>query len=807
MAESLASQADQNTQNLTEETRNWAAYGIGLSVDLMPLMRQCIDKRFGQLYDHLKRKYQINTRNNSLSEDEAVRKYNFSYFEREISNHHQLAKCFIDNRHMVKFNKITDESFDASAAFIILLNAPWSEHNFNCFGAEGYLTLVNELRNDRNHWGHARLHEFTTQKYHRAIQRMIELLNSWPSYVLDPASPSKLEAIKKLKKWKENSLQQGIVKPEVLKLILKEFKVETENNKKNKVEKEEYFAFKSFILNEFNKYAENYLKLADNKVDKEEVISLKKSIETQLVEIPMLRDNLAKVETRVEDLEDQRKKERNPKHVSNLPPGKDNFCGRVEKLEEIENLLLADTENNNKVIAIWGLGGIGKTAISLQISNRLKEKFKGGTFWINSNDNEQITSNLFEIVLNLSDGIDADIGGEKLVLKVIDYIDKLNEKSLIVIDNLDSDQFPSHANKIINGRLLKNSKVSILITSRIQKNFLKPRIKSSNCTYINVDCLSLKEGIHFMKAKLEREDINQEVAEEIVDTLGIASLTLGPNVEDKIEVGIESTENKINEISALKVINELGGLPLALEQFTLYVNILPFEGRNLLKHLKRLQAKKLEYCEINAEGETTDLDPNRLNVKTTWLMNKEALTEENPRFEMILDVLSFLNPTCIPTLILEANIPGLPLLEDEQLIIHKLKKYSFFSIADKERLIVHVHRMIQEVIKDIVIEEGRLKQTLQNVDITLDFLFEQEREASISKAIATQNGQHFLYELETFFGRNILNEEWLEKQIKKTNTQQIMCLSNVRPNTTDSEVIHSIFKRPSFKNLRVHTFW
>ena len=193
-------------------------------------------------------------------------------------------------------------------------------------------------------------------------------------------------------------------------------------------------------------------------------------------------------------------------------------------------------------------------------------------------------------------------------------------------------------------------------------------------------------------------------------------------------------------------------------------------------------------------------------------MNKEALTKENPRFEMILDVLSFLNPTCIPTLILEANIPGLPLLGDEQLIIHKLKKYSFFSIADKERLIVHMHRMIQEVIKDIVEEEGRLKQTLQNVDITLDFLFEQERKASISKAIAIQNGQHFANELETFFGRNILDEKWLEKMVNKKNFQQMKCLSNVRPNTTDSElplmVINcSRFNGSSFKNSRVRTFW
>jgi len=121
-----------------------------------------------------------------------------------------------------------------------------------------------------------------------------------------------------------------------------------------------------------------------------------------------------------------------------------------------------------------------------------------------------VLSSLFEIALKLGDEIkvDAKTKGDRLVSIVIDHIEKQTEKSLIIIDNLDSDDFPSLANKIINGGLLNNSKVSIIITARVQEGVLKPKIiKSSNCTFINVDCLGLKEGIRFMKAKLKSDDI------------------------------------------------------------------------------------------------------------------------------------------------------------------------------------------------------------------------------------------------------------------------------------------------------------
>jgi len=160
----------------------------------------------------------------------------------------------------------------------------------------------------------------------------------------------------------------------------------------------------------------------------------------------------------------------------------------------------------------------------------------------------------------------------------------------------------------------------------------------------------------------------------------------------------------VDAISALEVINELGGLPLAIDQFAIYINI--SDNRNRQTHLEILKEKKLEYSEENAVGVTTDLDKARLNVKTTWLMNIETLTKENPNFQLIIDVLSFLDPTGIPSLILDPKIPGLPeemtaLLKDGR-IIHKLTKYSLFSREPLDKKLLTVHRMVQDVIKDAV---------------------------------------------------------------------------------------------------------
>ena len=84
----------------------------------------------------------------------------------------------------------------------------------------------------------------------------------------------------------------------------------------------------------------------------------------------------------------------------------------------------------------------------------------------------------------------------------------------------------------------------------------------------------------------------------------VQNLDLGPNVANVIEKRIESTN--VNEISALEVINELGGLPLALDQFTLYLKILPFEDRNLQSHLKILKKSACAFSPSEIHIEVSD---------------------------------------------------------------------------------------------------------------------------------------------------------------------------------------------------------
>ena len=763
MAESLSYQQQQvanevdQTQNLSEETKNMASFGICLSDTLMPVLRQGIDRRFRRFYEHLKttpEKYQVNTHQNRLSADSAGRYYGINYIDsieknecgaHIIRDHNQLSQCFIyhynrdtqkyvTDSHMIKYVKITDESFDATAALTILVNASSSRYKFDCFGTDIF-KLVKDLKKIRNDWGHAKLSSFTTLKYPATIQKMIDLLNSLPSDLL--YTPAKLEAIAKLKKWKENSLPT-FVKPEVWQRILKE--------------------------------------LGDNKVDTEEIKALK---------------------SRVEDIEGQREKDRKPKDVSNLPRQKHDFCGRVEKLEQIENILLEDSKEKN-IVVISGLGGIGKTAIALQIGNKLKEKFN--VTWITADDNIKITSNLFELVCMMDDRTDRNIAtdGDILVRFFINYIDKKTQNSLIIIDNLDTDDFPSLANKIINGRLLNNPKVSILVTSRVDKNALSIRIQS-NCKFINLECLHLKEGICYMKEKLKlcediNQSINQETAEDIVDRLELdyTSLNLDLNLEKKIEIEKQKSNN-LNECALLEVIYELGGLPLALDQFAIYC--ITAKNRNLQTHLQILKDNKLKYSEENAVGVTTDVHKARLNVKTTWLLNINPLTKENPGFQYIFDALSFLDPTCIPISILNPKIPCLPkemvaILEDDRFIA-KLCKYSLFIRHPCDTELLTVHRMVQDVIQEIVQKQQRLHVTLQIVENMLSFLFEQAREASISGAIPFengipfQNGLHFANEIETFRGKNVLDEEWLTRLSSSTHTQFIRNSLNLNESIFD----------------------
>ena len=230
---------------------------------------------------------------------------------------------------------------------------------------------------------------------------------------------------------------------------------------------------------------------------------------------------ISSIENRADDIKnlvDQSEKEKNIlKKIQNLPNPNKHFFGRLEVLKNIKDLLQIEA---NSIVTISGSGGIGKTSVALQTAYDPEHQFSGGIYLIYADSNETITTSLHEIALKL-DLIDPkkdDIDGNILVNIITKYIkDHKDHRFLMVIDNLNEEDFPELAERIINYQCISVAKVSLIITSRLNENLLKNRISSlSTQKHINLETFSLDEGVEFLKKTSERADIPVNIAREIV---------------------------------------------------------------------------------------------------------------------------------------------------------------------------------------------------------------------------------------------------------------------------------------------------
>ena len=273
------------------------------------------------------------------------------------------------------------------------------------------------------------------------------------------------------------------------------------------------------------------------------------------------------------------------------------------------------------------------------------------------------------------------LAGE-LVDAVTIFLADIESRNLVVIDNLDGKELSKLTMKLIKGSWRQDSKTAMIITSRLKSSELEeiihPRIHS-----IDLECFTEAESFQFLRKRTGNHTLN---------------------------------ENECKELH-----NELGGLPLAMDQAA--ANIKALKYSSLADYIKKIKKRKLtELSKAKAFKAAEDIDETRLAVKTTWGLNMEALKNDKncPAAFKVAQVLALLSPQGIPDIIINVGDPPIEdeakvidcLTEDKADIIFTLTRWSLFS--DSSGNLIQVHRLVQE----IIVEE--MNETKQLPDATVN---------------------------------------------------------------------------------------
>jgi tetratricopeptide (TPR) repeat protein len=342
------------------------------------------------------------------------------------------------------------------------------------------------------------------------------------------------------------------------------------------------------------------------------------------------------------------------------------FTGREALLQQIHEALNRD----NAVAlthpqAISGLGGIGKTQTVIEYAYRYHHDYEA-VFWVKADTRQNILSDFVSIAALLSlSGQD----GENLETAVSSVMHWLNThtKWLLIFDNADN-------LAILREFIPPGFGGHILLTTRAQSmGRLAHRIE--------VEIMSPEVGTLFLlrRASIITPDALPEQA----------------SVEDRF--------------LALQIVQELGGLPLALDQAGAYIEESSYHLEGYLQLYQNHRAMLLK----RRGGLATDHpEP----VATTWLLSFQQVEQTDPLAAELLRLCAFLDPDAIPEEILmegaQDSVSQQESVSPDQLrvnaAIEVLLRFSLIQRNSETRTLT-IHRLVQAAIQDTMNKDTQYK--------------------------------------------------------------------------------------------------
>ena len=191
---------------MTDNEKRWLVFGIALNKILIPHVRPLVEQEVNKEYNTLKTSHSIDSQSatsrlekwhkwlkyeNINGNDVLPRlrdgKYDYCSFNYQVLTHTDFAKLYLES-YMIHFNAF-DDHLDASAILLLLGRVP-------VFPAT-VQAAANNVRNERNDWGHCVFSEWNEAKFQHSFAKMEDLVKAM---VLPSSYEGKIVA--ELKDWR-----------------------------------------------------------------------------------------------------------------------------------------------------------------------------------------------------------------------------------------------------------------------------------------------------------------------------------------------------------------------------------------------------------------------------------------------------------------------------------------------------------------------------------------------------------------------------------------------------------------------------
>ncbi|KAJ5107100.1 Tetratricopeptide-like helical [Penicillium angulare] len=353
------------------------------------------------------------------------------------------------------------------------------------------------------------------------------------------------------------------------------------------------------------------------------------------------------------------------------------FVGRQHEIDYLERFII--DANSPSKISIYGLGGIGKTQIALELAYLTREKVpECSVFWIPCISHESVEQAYMNIASAL--GI-PDIEPAKVKEQVKAHLSKESAgKWLLIFDNADDMEMWTKASDTgppLKDILPRSENGHILFTSRNRK--LAVRVASPNVLSI--------------------PDIDHVTAMNILESSLIQEGLLHDNH------------------TSTALLEQLGFLPLAINQAAAYINE---NGIAISDYLSLLKDREADAAELLSEEFHDDgrYAETQSPVFTTWLISFKQIQDSDKLASDYLSFVACISPRDIP----QSILPPSASIKKKNDALGLLSAYSFIS-EHAGGSSFSLHRLVHLATRNWMRKTGVFNHWVQRATQQLDDIF------------------------------------------------------------------------------------